>query len=282
MSGVLHLVATPIGNLGDITLRALAALRSADAVICEDTRRTRRLLEAHGIHAQVLSMPAFEERQRAEALLDRLERGETLALCTDAGSPGVSDPGQLLVALALERGLEVTALPGPSAAIAALQLSGLPSDRFFFAGFLPRKGGGRRRALAELERLPATVVLFESPRRLHETLLDLAGALGDRRAAVARELTKLHEEVVRGRLSELAARFAGETLGEVAVVVEGAEPGARPAQPAEDELEPLDDAIRRLADQGLHTRELARRLAQERRIPAREIYARALKTLRSR
>lgn len=274
MAGTLYLVATPIGNLGDVTLRALELLRSADAVVCEDTRRTRRLLEAHGIRATLLSMPAFDERARAEALVARLDRGEKLALCTDAGSPGISDPGQELVARALEKGIEVIALPGASAALAALQLSGLPSDRFFFAGFLPRKGGGRREALAELAAVPATLVIFESPRRLHETLEDLAAVLGDRRAAVARELTKLHEEVARGRISELAARFAGETLGEVAIVVEGPS-GAAPKAPAE----PLDDAIRRLAGEGLRTRELARRLGEERRVPAREVYARALELL---
>jgi 16S rRNA (cytidine1402-2'-O)-methyltransferase len=272
--GELYLVATPIGNLGDITLRALELLRAVDGVICEDTRRTRTLLEAHGIQARLISMPAFDERRRAEGLVERLERGERLALCTDAGSPSVSDPGQALVALAIARAIPVTALPGASAVVAALQLSGLPSDRFLFTGFLPRKGGARREALEELAGIRATLVLFESPRRLRETLTDLVEALGDRRAAVARELTKLHEEVARGKLSELAGHFAGEVRGEVAIVIEGAGEALR-TQPEE----PLDDAIRRLDGEGLRTRDLARQLATERQVPAREIYARALQIL---
>ncbi len=275
MAGRLTLVATPIGNLGDVSARALEALRDADAVVCEDTRRTRKLLEAHGVRAKLLSMPAFDERRRAEALVARLEQGEKLAFCTDAGSPSVSDPGQARGALAVERGIPVTAVPGPSAPLLALQLSGLPVARFLFVGFLPRKGGARRDALAELGASRATVVLFESPRRLHETLVDLAAALGDRRGAVARELTKLHEEVARGTLTELAARFSDETLGEVTIVIEGA---VGPAQPVEA-AEPLDDAIRRLAGEGLRTREIARRLAEERGSPAREIYARVLELL---
>ncbi len=274
MPGELFLVATPIGNLGDVTLRALEVLRSVDGVICEDTRRTRTLLEAHGLRTPLISMPAFDEHRRAEGLVARLEQGERLALCTDAGSPGVSDPGQALVALAIARSIPVTALPGPTAVIAALQLSGLPSDRFLFAGFLPRKGGARREALEELAAVRATLVLFESPQRLVATLGDLVDALGDRRAAVARELTKLHEEVARGPLSELARHFASGARGEVAIVIEGASEAPR-AEPEE----PLDDAIRRLAAEGLHTRELSHRLATERKRPAREIYARALEIL---
>ncbi len=270
MPGILWLVATPIGNLGDLTLRAIEVLRSVDAVICEDTRRTRVLLSAHGVGARLLSLPAFDERARAEPLVARLERGETLALCTDAGSPALSDPGQALVELAVSRGIRVTAAPGPSAAVVALELSGLPADRFFFAGFLPRKGGARREALAVLASLPATIVLFESPRRLAATLADLRAALGDRRAAVCRELTKRYEEVVRGTLGDLLVRFAGEVPGEIAVVVAGAAPARSEA------AEPLDDAIGRLAAQGLRTREIARVLASERGLPAREVYARAL------
>jgi 16S rRNA (cytidine1402-2'-O)-methyltransferase len=274
MPGELFLVATPIGNLGDITLRALEVLRAVDGVICEDTRRTRTLLEANGIRARLISMPAFDEHRRVESLVERLEAGERLALCTDAGSPSVSDPGQALVAQAIARSIPVTALPGPSAVVTALQLSGLPCDRFLFVGFLPRKGGARREALEELARIRATLVLFESPQRLQETLIDLIAALGDRRAAVARELTKLHEEVARGPLSELAAHFAAGVRGEVTLVVEGAGEVAR-AEPEES----LDDAIRRLAAEGLHTRELAHRLATERKVPSREIYTRALQLL---
>lgn len=269
--GTLYLVATPIGNLGDITLRSLEALGRVDAVVCEDSRRTRALLTAHGLRARVVSLPAFDELPRIAALVRRLLAGESLALCTDAGSVGVSDPGQALVASAIDHGIPVTALPGPSAVVAALQLSGLRTDRFLFVGFLPRKGGSRREALAELRGIAATLVLFESPRRLAETLSDLAAALGDRRAAVARELTKVHEEVVRGTLAELALRFAAGTLGEVTVVVEGAT-----AAPEKVAAEPLDEAIRRLALAGLRTREIARQLAEERGVPATVVYARVL------
>ncbi len=275
MAGTLYLVATPLGNLGDVTLRALELLRQVSLVVCEDTRRTRTLLVAHGITARLASLPAFAEAERSRALVARLLGGESLALCTDAGSAAVSDPGRLLVEAALEAGVPVTALPGPSAPIVALQLSGLPTDRFLFAGFLPRKGGARRDALRELAGERATLVLFESPRRLAETLQDLASALGDRRAAVARELTKLHEEVTRGRLSELADRFSAGTLGEVTLVVEGAvePPLGQPRAP------PLDEAIRELAGQGLKLREIAHRLAIERETSSREIYARALEVL---
>ena len=219
-------------------------------------------------------MPAFDEHRRAMGLVERLEQGERLALCTDAGSPSVSDPGQALVALAISHSIPVTALPGASAVVAALQLSGLPCDRFLFVGFLPRKGGARRAALEELAGIRATLVLFESPQRLGETLTDLIAALGDRRAAVARELTKLHEEVARGPLSELAGHFSTGVRGEVTLVIEGANEAVR-VEPEE----PLDDAIRRLAAEGLHTRELARRLAAEREVSSREIYARALQIL---
>ena len=269
-SGTLYLIATPIGNLGDITLRSLETLRQVSAVVCEDSRRTRILLTAHGIQARLLSFPAFDERRRVDDILRRLEGGDSLALCSDAGSTSISDPGQALVAGAIARGIPVTSLPGPSVVLPALQLSGLDSDRFLFVGFLPRKGGSRRAALEELRASPATLVLFESPRRLGPTLAELAVALGDRRAAVARELTKIHEEVVRGRLSELAERFAAGTLGEVTLVIEGAPPVIPEA------TEPLDDAIRRLGQEGLRTREIARQLATERGLSARAIYARVL------
>ncbi|MHB1843812.1 MAG: 16S rRNA (cytidine(1402)-2'-O)-methyltransferase [Deltaproteobacteria bacterium] len=273
--GTLFLVATPLGNLGDVTLRALELLREVPLIVCEDTRRTRTLLSAHGIATRLVSLPAFAEAERTGPLLERLLRGEDLALCTDAGSVAISDPGRLLVERAISAGIRVTSLPGPSAPIAALQLSGLPTDRFLFAGFLPRKGGSRRDALRELASERATLILFESPRRLSETLADLRLALGDRRAAVARELTKLHEEVARGRLSELAERFAGGTLGEVTLVIDGA---AGPAA-AEGAVAPLDEAIQALASEGLRLRDLARRLSEERGVPAREIYARALEVL---
>jgi 16S rRNA (cytidine1402-2'-O)-methyltransferase len=222
MAGTLYLVATPIGNLGDISTRALETLRQVSFVACEDTRHSRVLLDHFGISADTVSLPAFAEGQRAGRILDRLEAGEDCALVTDAGSPGISDPGEKLVAEALERGVKVVPVPGPTALVAALSASGLPTARFHFLGFLPRKGPERQAMLEEVAPLSATIALYESPRRLAETLVDLKDVLGDRRAVVARELTKVHEEFVRGSLSELAGRYATEEpRGEVVVLVEG-------------------------------------------------------------
>jgi 16S rRNA (cytidine1402-2'-O)-methyltransferase len=222
MSGTLYLVATPIGNLGDISSRALDTLRSVAFVACEDTRHSRVLLEHFGISRETVSLPAFAEGQRAGRILDRIASGEDCALITDAGSPGISDPGERLVVEALERGLLVVPVPGATALVAALSASGLPTGRFHFLGFLPRKGPERRAMLEEVAQLSATLVLYESPRRLGETLADLQEAWGDRRACVARELTKVHEEFVRAPLSQLVARYAAEEpRGEVVVLVEG-------------------------------------------------------------
>jgi 16S rRNA (cytidine1402-2'-O)-methyltransferase len=222
MAGTLYLVATPIGNLGDITTRALETLRQVSFVACEDTRHSRVLLDHFGISADTVSLPAFAEGQRAGRILERLEAGEDCALVTDAGSPAISDPGEKLVAEALERGVKVVPVPGATALVAALSASGLPTGRFHFLGFLPRKGPERQAMLEEVAPLSATLALYESPRRLAETLEDLRAALGERRVVVARELTKVHEEFVRGTLAELAQRYAAqEPRGEVVVLVEG-------------------------------------------------------------
>ncbi|HEY8206429.1 MAG TPA: 16S rRNA (cytidine(1402)-2'-O)-methyltransferase [Myxococcaceae bacterium] len=227
--GTLYLVATPIGNLEDISARALRVLGEVAFVVCEDTRHSRVLLDRHGLKRPLVSLPAFAEGERSGPILDRLEAGEDAALVTDAGTPGISDPGELLVAEALQRGVAVVPVPGPSAAVAALSASGLPSRRFHFEGFLPRKGPERRALLEELFPLRATLVFYEAPRRLPETLEDLAAALGaDRRACVARELTKVHEELVRDTLGALARRYLGqEVLGEVVVLVEGRQEESR-------------------------------------------------------
>lgn len=272
MSGTLYLVGTPIGNLGDVTLRALEVLRRVAVVACEDTRHTRVLLGKHGISARLTALPAFDEARRAGGILARLEAGEDVALVTDAGMPGVSDPGAALVELAVERGVRVVPVPGPSAPIAALAASGLPTDRFAFFGFLPRKGGARRAAIAEVARFPGTAVLLESPRRLGDTLRDLARELGPRRACVARELTKVHEELVRGTLPELAERFAGEVLGEITVVIEGA-----PARKVAADPEELLAA--RLAA-GVSVKDAAREVAAELSLPRKVVYEKALELAR--
>jgi 16S rRNA (cytidine1402-2'-O)-methyltransferase len=274
-AGVLYVVATPIGNLGDLSPRAAEVLRGADAVVAEDTRRTRKLYAHLGAEPPpLLSLPAFDERARLGPILARLRAGQTLALCTDAGTPAVSDPGQKLVEAAWEAGARVVPVPGPSAALAALSASGIPGDRVLVAGFLPRKGGSRAAALAELAATPATLVIFEAGNRVAATLSDLLGALGDRRAALARELTKLHEEVARGRLSELARRFAGAARGEVTLVVEGAaRVGAgEPAGPAAGP-EPLEEELRRRLEAGEPTADIARAVARERGLPRRQVYA---------
>jgi 16S rRNA (cytidine1402-2'-O)-methyltransferase len=218
----LFLVATPIGNLGDVTDRARDVLRSVDFVVCEDTRRSRILMEAVGARRELVSLPAFAEGERAAGILDRLAAGADAALITDAGSPGISDPGEKLVSLALARGISVVPIPGPTALVAALSASGLPSGRFHFLGFLPRKGPERRAMLDEVAPLSATLVLYEAPNRVGATLAELLEAWGPRQACLARELTKAHEEFIRGPLDQLAARFRNEDpRGEVVLVIEG-------------------------------------------------------------
>lgn len=274
MSGTLYLVATPLGNLGDMTFRAVDTLKAVRAIVAEDTRRTRVLCDHFGIDRPLVSMPAFREGEQADSLVARLLSGDDLALVTDAGSPGISDPGSTVVKRAVEAGVRVVPIPGATAAIAALSASGLPTDRFYFAGFLPRKGTARERVLTLLKRLDATLVFYESPERIHETLQDLAQAMGDRRGVVGRELTKLHEEFARGPLTTLAARYAGEVRGEVVLVVEGAPEDVSDAA--------TDDAIlaevrRRLAAGEGSIKEMARELAQATGRPRSEVYALALR-----
>jgi 16S rRNA (cytidine1402-2'-O)-methyltransferase len=243
-AGTLYVVATPIGNLGDLSPRAAEVLRLVDVVVAEDTRRTRTLLSHVGAHpADLLSLPAFDEEERLGRVVARLAAGAAVALVTDAGTPGVSDPGSRLVEGAWGVGARVVPVPGPSAALAALSASGLAADRFLFAGFLPRKGGARAEALRWLAGVPATLVLFEAGNRASATLSDLQEALGDRPAALARELTKLHEEIARGRLSELRERFPGDLRGEVTLVVTGAEAVPEEAPTAS----PEEEVLRRLA-----------------------------------
>ena len=267
-SGRLIVCPTPIGNLKDVTLRVLAALRDADLIACEDTRRTRVLLDRYGVKARLISYHEHNERARARELVARMREGAVVALVSDAGTPLVSDPGFVLVQACVAAGLAVEVLPGPSAAIAALVASALPADRWRFTGFLPRKR-------AELERVlsgPETLVAFESPRRVASSLAVLASIDPDRPVAVCRELTKVHEEVVRGSAAELAARYASEPpRGEVALVVGGAvDDGAPDAAPAVD-------AVRRLVEAGAKPRAAATVVAELTGVGANELY-RALTT----
>jgi 16S rRNA (cytidine1402-2'-O)-methyltransferase len=265
----LFVVATPIGNLGDLTERAREVLAACDAVVAEDTRRSGKLLEHLGVDKPFLSLPAFDEAARVEPIVRRLAEGASLALVTDAGTPAVSDPGALLVRRAVEEGVQVVPVPGASAAIAAVSVSGFAEGRFHFAGFLPRKASHRAEMLEELRGLRAQLVFYEAPQRLHETLLELRSALGDREALVARELTKLHEELARGSLSKLAGHFSGEVRGEAVIVVSGAAEAA-PADPAE-----LEREVRERLGRGERPKEIAEALAG--RYPKRTVYQLALK-----
>lgn len=223
-AGALHVVATPIGNPEDLSPRARRILAEADLIACEDTRRAARMLAALGIRTPTLSYFEHNERRRTSGLIDRMRAGESVALISDAGTPAISDPGFRLVRAALEAGIRVAAVPGPSAAIAALSVSGLPTDRFVFEGFPPARERARRDALKALARERRTLIFFESPRRLSATLADMAAAFGeDRPAAVAREITKTFEETIRGTLGALRDRFAlEEARGEITIVVGGA------------------------------------------------------------
>jgi 16S rRNA (cytidine1402-2'-O)-methyltransferase len=220
LSSGLYVVATPIGNLGDITIRALSVLARADVILCEDTRHSRTLLAHYAIATPTRPYHEHNAARERPRVLRELEGGGRIALISDAGTPLVSDPGWKLVQAALEAGHRVEALPGPSAALTAVCVAGLPTDAFLFAGFLPPKSGARRARITELKAVPGTLVFFEAPSRVAETLADLAASLGDRPAALARELTKLHEEVRRASLAELAAETAGGSVkGEVVIIV---------------------------------------------------------------
>jgi 16S rRNA (cytidine1402-2'-O)-methyltransferase len=252
VGGRLIVCPTPIGNLEDVTLRVLAALRDADVVACEDTRRTRILLDRYGVGARLVSYHEHNEHERSDELVARMRRGDVVALVSDAGMPLVSDPGFVLVRACVAAGLAVEVLPGPSAAVAALVASALPADRWRFAGFLPRKRSELEQAFAS----PETLVAFESPRRVAASLAVLAALDGERQVAVCRELTKAHEEVVRGSAAELAERYRSEPpRGEVALVI-------APAKVVAGELGPALDALRRLIDAGAKPRPAAAVVAE--------------------
>ncbi len=262
MAGRLIVCPTPIGNLEDVTLRVLAALREADLIACEDTRRTRVLLDRYGVDAALLSYHEHNERERAGELVRKMQGGANVALVSDAGMPLVSDPGFLLVQACVAAGLAVEVLPGPSAALSALVASALPAERWSFGGFLPRKRGELERAFGRTE----TLVAFESPRRVGASLAVLAALDPERPVAVCRELTKLHEEVVRGSAAELAARYADEPpRGEVVLVI-----GA--ADPAVLDVAPALAALRRLVEAGAKPRPAASVVADLTGVPANALY----------
>ena len=269
--GNLYIVATPIGNLEDVTLRALRVLREASLVLAEDTRRTRVLLDRHGVAAKPVSLHAHNESARAERVLDMLGEGGDVALVSDAGTPLVSDPGERLVAAVVDAGFPVVAVPGASAVLTALASAGLPAERWSFVGFLPRRAGDRRKCLESLVGRSETLIFFESPRRVGDTLQELAAVFGARRACVARELTKLHEELARDTLDRLAERFAEGARGEVTILVAGA-----PESTGEAPSEIVDLAIRARLPAGGPASEIARDVAKAVGVPRRDVYARVL------
>jgi 16S rRNA (cytidine1402-2'-O)-methyltransferase len=273
--GCLYVVATPLGNLEDITLRALRILGEVGLVACEDTRRTGGLLRAHGLSARTTSYFEQNERWKGERILAELRRGMDVALVSDAGTPGISDPGFRLVREARAEGIPVVPIPGPNAAVAALSVSGLPTDRFLFLGFLPPKALARRRALLAVAHREETLVFHESPLRVIAALADMAEVLGDREAFLCREATKVHEEYRRARLTELGAGLAdrGGVRGEIVLVVAGAGPGEGSPQVSTESVESL---FARLAAEGRSRREAVKEVAHRLGLPAREVYRRVL------
>ena len=271
MGGVLYIVATPIGNLEDITLRALRILKEVDLIAAEDTRRTRNLLSHFGIKTALTSYHEHNERAKAGALVALLEKGESVALVCDAGTPVLSDPGYRLVREAIRAGVRVVPVPGPSALTALLSASGLPADRFVFEGFLTAKKEERRERIKQLRGEVRTLIFFEAPHRLKESLQDLVEVLGEREAVLGREMTKVYEEFIRGTLSRIKAEIEGRTLrGEITLLVKGADE----AQPPARDL--LRSEIQRLKAKGLRVKEIAGLLGERYSCPKREVYRLAL------
>jgi 16S rRNA (cytidine1402-2'-O)-methyltransferase len=275
----LYVVATPIGNLKDVTFRALSVLAAANAVLAEDTRITKRLLAHYGITTPLLTYNEHANEAVRERMLHRLKEGQALALVSDAGTPLVSDPGYKLVQAAIGEGLPVTPIPGPSALLTALVVSGLPTDRFFFEGFLPPKSTARRTRLAEIAPVPGTLILYEAPHRLPEMLADAAEVMGERPAVVARELTKLYETVRRGTLADLAAQFSAEgpPKGEIVVLIDQGGRGEAPAEPDAVLDEKLSAALARHS-----IKDAAALVAADTGLPRRDVYGRALALAKAR
>jgi 16S rRNA (cytidine1402-2'-O)-methyltransferase len=271
--GTLYVVSTPIGNLEDITLRALRVLKEVDLIAAEDTRRTRHLLTHYGIRKPLISYHEHNRRMREKTLLSELREGKSIALVTDAGTPGISDPGEELVRGAIQESIPLVPIPGPAALVAALSVSGLPTESFLFYGFLPSKGSARRKWLTSLKDRPETLVFYESPRRLGSLLEEAIQTLGDRRVVVAREMTKVYEEVCRGTVSEVLNRLGEEELrGEVTVILEGC------TLPPKAEVSSIVEALKSYTrEMGLSMKESVDRVAEELKVSRREVYKESLK-----
>lgn len=271
--GTLYIVSTPIGNLEDITLRSLKVLRAVRVIAAEDTRHTQQLLRHYDIYTPQTSYHDHNKEEKGEILISKLKEGDDVALVSDAGTPGISDPGYYLINRAIEEGIPVTSIPGPTASIAALSISGLPTDSFVFEGFLPAKGTARQKKLRELSAERRTMILFEAPHRLLASLKDIREVLGDRRIVLTRELTKVFEEVLRGNVSEVIRKVEGRKVkGEITIILEGA------AEKAEVATVDLQDYLRRLIGaEGLSLKDAVSRASRDLHIPRNKVYKEALK-----
>jgi len=267
VSGTLYIVATPIGNLEDITLRALRVLREVDRIACEDTRQTRKLLDRHGISKPLVSYHEHNENARADELIGELEAGKNIALVSDAGTPLIADPGYRIVERARARGLAVSPIPGPSALVSALSASGLPTDSFYFGGFLPAKTTQRRKTLEQMKALPVTLIFYEAPHRILETLDDIGKILGARPVTLARELTKIHEEFLAGQPSELREKLSARPSikGEFTLMI-------APGDPAPASTIPIEAAFDELVAAGVPRMDAMKMLARERGLSKRDVY----------
>ena len=272
-SGTLYIVATPIGNLEDITLRAIRVLKEADLIAAEDTRHTQKLLNRYDIHTTLTSYHDHNKEEKAPVLVSRMLEGKNVALVSDAGTPGISDPGYFLINLAVHGNIPVVPVPGATAAIAALSISGLPTDSFVFEGFLPGKHAARIRRLEELRSEKRTIVLYEAPHRIHQAIDDALNVLGDRKAVVTRELTKVHEEAIRGTLSEIQDRLAtGTSKGEFTIIIHGAE-----EHPAQANIDPGAYLRNLMLHQGLSKKDAITATAKDLGLPKKDVYKESLK-----
>jgi 16S rRNA (cytidine1402-2'-O)-methyltransferase len=272
-SGVLYIVATPIGNLEDITLRAIRVLKEADLVAAEDTRHTRHLLDRYQLDTQLTSYHDHNKEEKAPVLVARMLEGKNVALVSDAGTPGISDPGYFLINLAIDRKIPVVPIPGATAAIAALSVSGMPTDRFVFEGFLPAKHLARLKRLQELSKEERTMIFYEAPHKIIKAVADMLAVLGDRRAVITRELTKIHEETIRGTLSESLKRLQEGTIkGEFTVIVHGAT-----KEPLKQDIDTTEFLKNLILHRGLSKKEAISAAAEELGLPKKDVYKESLK-----
>ncbi len=274
-TGILYIVATPIGNLEDITLRAIRILKEADLIAAEDTRHTRHLLDRYQIETQLTSYHDHNKEEKAPVLVARMLEGKNVALVSDAGTPGISDPGYFLINLAIDQKISVVPIPGATAAIAALSISGLPTDSFVFEGFLPAKHTARLKRLQELAKEERTVIFYEAPHKIVRAVEDMLAVFGDRRAVITRELTKLHEETIRGTLSDILKRLQEGTIkGEFTVIVRGAS-----AEPLKQDIDTAEYLKNLMLHRGLSKKEAIAVAAEELGLPKKEVYKESVKIM---